>query len=251
MTSCSDTRRSAVIILILSTCCAFSQIAHEVVYVVACFDNGTTEVQIEFDAEEIVYVDFERHALVFTVPAFLVLDPREMFSDLGDYNNAEKAKNLCAAVLAYCVAEEKNPPEEREPPESVLYPAEEVQLGVENSLICFVNHFYPPFIEVSWTKNDHPVSEGVSFSRYYPNNDQTFHQFSTLTFTPSEGDIYSCTVEHSALQRPQTRIWGSSTEPDLHHQSHGVDVFCGVGLALGLFGVAAGTFLMVKGHHGR
>lgn len=40
-----------------------------------------------------------------------------------------------------------------------------------------------------------------------------------------------------------------STEPDFSHHSHGPDVFCGVGLAFGLIGVAAGTFLFVKGHH--
>lgn len=96
----------------------------------------------------------------------------------------------------------------KDAPESVLYPAEEVQLEVENTLTCFVNHFYPPDIKVSWTKNGRPLLEGVSLSRYYPNNDQTFHQFSTLTFTPTEEDIYSCTVEHSALDRPITRIWG-------------------------------------------
>ena len=95
----------------------------------------------------------------------------------------------------------------KDPPQSIIYPAEDVELGVENSLICFVNHIFPPYIEVSWTKNGRPVSEGV-LSRYYPNNDQTFHQFSTLTFTPSEGDIYSCTVEHLALEKPKTRFWG-------------------------------------------
>lgn len=44
----------------------------------------------------------------------------------------------------------------------------------------------------------------------------------------------------------------SFTEPDFSHDSSvGPDVYCGVGLAVGLLGVAAGTFLMVKGHHGR
>lgn len=69
--------------------------------------------QIEFDAEEILYVDFERQELVYTVPTFLVLDPREMFEDIGVYNDAMKAKNTCSAVVAYFIAEEKNPPEER------------------------------------------------------------------------------------------------------------------------------------------
>lgn len=93
-----------------------------------------------------------------------------------------------------------------DPPESSLYPADEVQPGVENSLTCFVNNFFPPGIKVSWTKNGSPVTEGVSLSRYFPNDDQTFHQFSTLEFTPEEGDVYSCTVEHLALDRPQTKI---------------------------------------------
>ncbi|XP_022621906.1 H-2 class II histocompatibility antigen, A-U alpha chain-like [Seriola dumerili] len=241
---CSDMRHSAVIILIFNTFCAYSEIPHEIARFVGCFDNGTTDVQFEYDAQEILYVDFEKKELVYTVPKFLVLDPSEMFSGLHVYKNALKGKRICTAVLAYVTAEEKNPPEEQDPPECVLYPAEEVEVGVENSLICFVNHFYPPSIKVSWTKNGRPVSEGVSLSRYYANSDQTFHQFSTLTFTPREGDIYSCTVAHSALERPKTRIWG----PEFSHQSLGPDVFCGVGLTLGFVGVAAGTFLIVKGH---
>ncbi|XP_071325277.1 H-2 class II histocompatibility antigen, A-U alpha chain-like [Trachinotus anak] len=242
---CSDMRRAAVIILILNHC-AFSEIAHEIVRFVGCFDNGTTEVLFEYDAEEILYVDFERQELVYTVPPFLVSDPSEMFEGLRVYIDAVKGKRVCSAVLTFFKLEEKNPPEEEDPPESVLYPAEDVQPGVENSLICFVNHFYPPFIKVSWTKNGHPVSEGVSLSRYYANNDQTFYQFSTLTFTPTEDDIYSCTVEHSALERPRTKIW----EPEFSHQSQGPDIFCGVGLTLGFLGVTAGTILIVKGHHG-
>ncbi|KAG7242234.1 hypothetical protein INR49_024280 [Caranx melampygus] len=166
---CSDMTHPVVLILMLNIFCAFSQIPHEVMYVVGCFVNGTTEVQFEFDSEELLYVDFQTEEIVYTVPTFLDPDP--------------------------------------DPPDTVLYAAEDVQEGVENSLICFVNHFYPPAIEVTWTKNGHLISEGVSLSRFHPNNDQTFHQFSTLTFTPKEGDIYSCTVEHSALGRPTARFW--------------------------------------------
>ncbi|XP_062255805.1 H-2 class II histocompatibility antigen, A-U alpha chain-like [Platichthys flesus] len=237
---------SAVIILRLNNFCTCSQIAHEAVTVVGCFENGSTQIHEEFDGEEIVYIDFDRKEFVYTVPTFIVPDPTELIIDLLNPKIISRGRNACKVVLAFCIAGEKNPSEEKDPPESIIYPAEDVQLGAENSLICFVNNFFPPYIEVSWTKNDHPVSEGVSLSRYYPNSDQTFHMFSTLTFTPSEGDIYSCTVEHSALKRPKTRIW----EADSSHQSHGADVFCGVGLTLGLLGVAAGTFLFVKGHHG-
>nr|XP_046254351.1 H-2 class II histocompatibility antigen, A-U alpha chain-like [Scatophagus argus] len=233
------------IILMLNCVSAFSQIPHEILYVVGCFTNGTAEVQFEFDAEEILYTDFQRKEIVYTVPKFIVLDPSHISVSMNLMRDALNNKDLCVDLAKVFAKEENNPPEERDPPETVLYPSEEVELGVENSLICFVNHFYPPDIRVSWTKNGHPVSNGVSLSRYYPNNDQTFHQFSTLTFTPREEDIYSCTVEHIALSKPKTRIW----EPKLSHPSLGPDIFCGVGLAVALFGITVGVFLIVKGHH--
>ncbi|XP_054478406.1 H-2 class II histocompatibility antigen, A-U alpha chain-like [Anoplopoma fimbria] len=245
MKTCSSgMKRLAFIILIINSFCVFSQIPHEFLVVAGCFENGTTESQFEFDSEEVLYVDFDREEVVYSMPRFVIDDPSTLFENLHVYKNARKHKKTCSAFVAICKAEEKNPPEEMDPPESILYPSNEVQFGVANILICFVNHFYPPGIKVSWTRNGHLVSEGVSLSRYYPNNDQTFHQFTTLTFTPKEGDIYSCTVEHLALDRPQTKIW----EPDFRHRSLGPDVYCGVGLALGLLGVVAGTFLMVKGH---
>ncbi|XP_073341041.1 RLA class II histocompatibility antigen, DP alpha-1 chain-like [Pagrus major] len=242
----SDMRRSALIILMLNSFCACSQIPHEVLYVVGCFVNGTVEVQFEFDAEEILYMDFPRNEIVYTVPRFLDPDPSEILFGMSTLRDALENKDLCLALTAMSAQEKKNPPEEIDPPESILYPAEEVQLGVENTLICFVNHFYPPDIRVSWTKNGDPVSEGPSLSRYFPNNDQTFHQFSTLTFTPRDGDVYSCTVEHLALDRPVTRIW----DHEFSHPSPGPDIVCGAGLTLGLLGVIVGVFFIAKGHHG-
>ncbi|KAK6274345.1 hypothetical protein J4Q44_G00392530 [Coregonus suidteri] len=138
-------------------------------------------------------------------------------------------------------------PQVKDAPESIIYPRDEEELGVENTLICFLNHFYPPPIKVNWTKNGLEVTEGAYLSRYYPNKDGTFHQFSTLSFTPQEGDVYACTVEHTALKDPKTRFW----EPEVSEvsgSSAGPAVFCGVGLTLGLLGVATGTFLIIKGN---
>ncbi|XP_051262635.1 H-2 class II histocompatibility antigen, A-U alpha chain isoform X3 [Dicentrarchus labrax] len=242
----SDMQRSALIILMLNSFCAFSQIPHEVLYVVGCFVNGTTEVQFEFDKDEILYVDFQKKDIAYAVPRLIDPDPSKFLGQTYEsiLSDALSQKDYCLSVMA--AAKEKNPPEEKDRPESILYPTERVELGVKNSLTCFVNHFYPPDIKVSWTKNGRPVSEGVSLSRYYPNNDQTFHQFSTLTFTPREGDMYSCTVEHSALDSPKTRIW----EPEVTPPGLGPDIFCGVGLTVGLLGVAVGVFFIAKGHHG-
>ncbi|XP_053183913.1 H-2 class II histocompatibility antigen, A-U alpha chain-like [Scomber japonicus] len=236
---------SAVAVLLLNTFYAFSEIQHEVVYLVGCFENGTTEAQYTFDAQEVLHVDFKREEIVYTVPKFIVLEPQEMFKNMHLYRNALKNRRACEVIVAL---EEKDEmiPDVKDPPESVLYPSEDVELGVENSLVCFVNHFFPPDINVHWTKNGHPVLKGVSLNQYYPNNDQTFHLFSTLTFTPEEGDIYGCTVEHSALESPTTRIW----EPDFSHQSLGLNIYCGVGLTVGLFGIAAGVFLIAKAKYG-
>uniref|UniRef100_A0AAV2MCZ2 Ig-like domain-containing protein n=1 Tax=Knipowitschia caucasica TaxID=637954 RepID=A0AAV2MCZ2_KNICA len=131
----------------------------------------------------------------------------------------------------------------RDPPENILYPAEEVLLGIENRLVCFVNRFYPPVISVTWTKNNCPVSKGVTTSAYIPNKDTTFHCFSTLTFTPEQGDVYSCTVQHPALEEPTTRIWDVDVE---RHQDLAVDLYCGLGLTVAFVGVAIGTYLTIK-----
>ncbi|XP_022051681.1 H-2 class II histocompatibility antigen, A-U alpha chain-like [Acanthochromis polyacanthus] len=243
----SNMKLSAALILLLHSLGTVAQFVHDITYVIGCFENTTTTVEYEFDGEEILHIDDDRQEVVYTVPAYLMPDPAHIFGDLHIYRNALKAKRACVGVVAYCKVEGIDPEEVKDPPESFIYPEDEVVLGLENSLICFVNHFFPPSINVSWTKNGLPVSEGLSFSQYYPNNDQTFHRFSTLMFTPSKGDVYSCTVEHSALETSKTRIW--DVEFPKSHQSLIADVYCGVGLCLGLLGVAVGTFLIVKGLH--
>ncbi|KAK6326918.1 hypothetical protein J4Q44_G00025630 [Coregonus suidteri] len=62
-----------------------------------------------------------------------------------------------------------------------------------------------------------------------------------------EGDVYACTVEHTALKDPKTRFWEPEVS-EMSGSSAGPAVFCGVGLTLGLLGVATGTFLIIKGN---
>uniref|UniRef100_A0A8C6LY59 Immunoglobulin C1-set domain-containing protein n=1 Tax=Nothobranchius furzeri TaxID=105023 RepID=A0A8C6LY59_NOTFU len=38
-------------------------------------------------------------------------------------------------------------------------------------------------------------------------SDRSFHIFSSLNFVPKDGDIYSCTVEHEALEEPKNWSW--------------------------------------------
>uniref|UniRef100_A0A8C6V278 Ig-like domain-containing protein n=1 Tax=Neogobius melanostomus TaxID=47308 RepID=A0A8C6V278_9GOBI len=191
-----------------------------------CFYNGTVEVIYEIDGDLALYADFQNNVIVSTVPPYVQFD-------IGPYpnifSNTLKAKRAC--LVAQTIAKEILKDTE----------APEVQ---ENHLICFVNRFYPPRVKVTWTKNNRPVSAGVSTSSYMPNNDQTFHCFSTLTITPEHGDVYSCTVEHAALETPTTRIWGEF----LTYLA--LDLYCGGGLTVAFVGVAIGTFLIVKGRYG-
>ncbi|KAM6979705.1 HLA class II histocompatibility antigen, DP alpha 1 chain-like [Aplochiton taeniatus] len=131
-----------------------------------------------------------------------------------------------------------------DPPVSAIYTRDVVELGAENTLICHVTGFYPAPVNVWWTRNGQNVTEGVGISVPYPNKDRTYNQFAHLRFTPEEGDIYTCSVEHRALTEPLTRMWDVEVSPP----SVGPAVFCGVGLTLGLLGVATGTFFLIKGN---
>jgi len=92
-----------------------------------------------------------------------------------------------------------------------MYSEDDVVQDVANTLICHVTGFFPPPVNVSWTKNNQIVSEGMSLSQYRLNSDGTFNIFSTLKFTPKEGDIYSCTVNHRSIPgQPQTKTWGET-----------------------------------------
>ncbi|RVE62689.1 hypothetical protein OJAV_G00159340 [Oryzias javanicus] len=232
----------AATLLIICSFVASSQTKHELSYFVGSFSNGSSEALLEFDSDEVFYVDFERKTFVYTGPSSGKTKLTEILQSLNLYNSAKKNIAVTLAMVEYFAAQTEEQ-EKKDPPEEMfLYTTAEVQLGVENTIICFVSGFYPPLIKVRWTKNGAPVSEGVSHSRYYPNRDQSFNQFSTLSFTPSETDVYSCTVEHPALESPRTVLW----EPEFHHQHHNLDVFFAVSLGLGLLGVAAGTCLIIK-----
>ncbi|XP_071252423.1 HLA class II histocompatibility antigen, DR beta 4 chain-like [Salvelinus alpinus] len=195
------------IVVLTAVVCTSAEIPHETVYVLGCLEKTKVEAEaaLQVDGEEVIYADFQSGQEVWTLPEFLGPFPSSTVRNF--YKNAVKGRRLCRDALALWILEEKRPPEVKDAPESTIYPRDEEELGVENTLICFANHFYPPPVKVNWTKNGLEVTEGASLSRYYPNEDGTFHQLSSLSFTPQEGDVYACTVEHTALEDPKTRFW--------------------------------------------
>ncbi|XP_060787146.1 H-2 class II histocompatibility antigen, A-K alpha chain-like isoform X2 [Neoarius graeffei] len=182
---------------------------------------------------------FEKKKVVMMLPPFA-----DSYYFPKQYEFAEANMPICQQNLKVFTEDFKGQPVPQDAPQSSVYPKENMELGSENMLICHFTRFFPPPVTVRWTKNSVDVTEQSTLSRYYLNKDKTYNQFSHLPFTPQEGDVYTCTVEHEALETPDTKTW----EVDVELPSVGPSVFCGVGLAVGLLGVATGTFFLVKGN---
>ncbi|XP_019896238.2 H-2 class II histocompatibility antigen, A-U alpha chain isoform X2 [Esox lucius] len=219
---------------------------HEIHFIYGCFESGDPEVGMMVDGDEVFYGFFNSNVVdvVWTLPKYppIKMNQIQKLLALEYVTNSEP---WCKENLAWGQMAQPKIPKVKEAPESTIYPREHVKLGENNTLICFVNNFFPPPVKMYWKKNGMEVTKGTSLSRYYPNKDGTFHQFSTLSFTPEEGDIYACTVEHTSLEDPESYFWEHEVS-EVIVSSAGYSVFCGMGLSLGLLGVATGTFLMVK-----
>ncbi|XP_067269566.1 H-2 class II histocompatibility antigen, A-U alpha chain [Pseudorasbora parva] len=202
---------------------------------------GSNEILFTYETEVAAYMDLEKQQLVLTVPDIVYglagLDKIPLqYDNPNDVALTHLCKDAYLRTLAF------NIPEPLDSPFTLVYPRHDVKLNANNTLICLVSGFYPPPVKVSWTKNNVNVTDESTIGRYYPNKDGTLNVFSRLSFIPEEGDIYTCSVEHKALQQPQTRTWDVEiTEPGI-----GPSVFCGVGLALGLLGLATGAFFIAK-----
>ncbi|KAF7650186.1 hypothetical protein LDENG_00129740, partial [Lucifuga dentata] len=92
-------------------------------------------------------------------------------------------------------------------PDISIYTRYKEEGGVANTLFCLANHFYPPTINITWSRNEVAVTAGVKNLRYRHNSDGTFHRISALSVTPQEGDVYCCRVDHEASQSHLSQSW--------------------------------------------
>lgn len=88
-------------------------VPHEFVYLLGCNLNGSAEIQFEFDAEQILYVDFQQKKNVYTIPAFIDPDPSQIMADRSVIQDSLTNRKACLALMALQAAEEENPPEQR------------------------------------------------------------------------------------------------------------------------------------------
>ncbi|XP_069375014.1 HLA class II histocompatibility antigen, DP alpha 1 chain-like isoform X2 [Paralichthys olivaceus] len=208
--------------------------------VVGCSDHEG-EQAYNLDGEEKWFADFIKREGVEPQPPFV---DHVSYVD-GTYQTAEANQQACKTSLDNARRAMKDFKIEDDPPSSpMIYTRDAVELGGENTLICHVTGFYPAPVHVYWTKNGVNVTEGTSLNVPYPNTDGSFRQTARLKFIAQQGDVYSCTVSHLALDQSLTKIW----DVDVQQPSVGPAVFCGVGLSVGLLGVAAGTFFLIKGN---
>lgn len=193
------------------------------------------DMSIELNEEPLAYYDYQHERPVVSVPNFLY--PIQ-FQDL-----IEQAHNPnCKQLLNVLNEVYKNSTEHLEPPWTTIYPRDEVKLNQENDLVCNVESFFPPPVSVWWSRNGVNISNGVTMSSYHRNADGTLGIYSVLSFIPDAGDSYSCTVQHPALDSPQTRTWDVEDE-----DSSVVPLVVLVGgLIVGLIMTGIGIYLIKK-----
>uniref|UniRef100_A0A673HIL2 Ig-like domain-containing protein n=1 Tax=Sinocyclocheilus rhinocerous TaxID=307959 RepID=A0A673HIL2_9TELE len=207
-------------------------------HLVGCSDTEREDMY-GLDGEEIYYYNFNKNKAVVAIPEFA---DSVSFRFPTDFEPCVYSTKICKDFLALFTNNYVHQAEQTDPPQTSIYPRDDVVVSVENTLICHVTGFFPPPVRVSWSKNNVNVTENITLSQYRPSSDGTYNLFSMLKIIPLEGETYSCTVNHKALQQPQTKIW-EAVLPGI-----GPSAFCGVGLTLGLFGVVTGAYFCIKAH---
>nr|XP_057922185.1 H-2 class II histocompatibility antigen, A-U alpha chain-like [Doryrhamphus excisus] len=233
-------KMKASLLLLLLLCGVSADNLHEELNVCGCSD-ADGEYVITLDGEILWFADFANNKAVEPQPDFIAHIPfRE-----GSFERAQVNLDVCKQNLNTSRQAMKDLPLVSEAPSLLfVYSRDEVVLGEKNTLICHVTGFYPAPVTVRWTRNGERVSPGGLTSSPFPNKDGSFQQTSQLEFTPQKGDIYNCIVEHRPTKALQSDMW----EIEAKQPGIGPAVFCGVGLIVGLVGVATGTFFLIKGN---
>ncbi|KAJ6652536.1 hypothetical protein lerEdw1_011442 [Lerista edwardsae] len=195
----------------------------------------------ENNEEELFHVDWGRKETVWRLPDFTTFASFE----------AQRALGILAILKKYVevlMQRSNRTKAQNVAPSSTLYTKNPVEMGDPNVLICFVDKFSPPVLNITWLRNGEEVSEGVEETGFYPSAEGTFRKFSYLPFIPEAGDSYVCRVDHWGLAESLSKLWYCKEPPHLPETLE--NVVCALGLALGILGIVAGTVLCVKARQG-
>ncbi|XP_030053121.1 HLA class II histocompatibility antigen, DM alpha chain isoform X2 [Microcaecilia unicolor] len=128
-------------------------------------------------------------------------------------------------------------------PKARVYTRSPLQLGKPNTLICYVSNFFPPTLNITWTKNSDLVWSGVNTTNAYPTHDLGFYMFSYLDIIPASDDIYGCHVAQEGEVYTTITYWvpKNAIPSDLLET-----VLCAVAFGIGAVCLILGIVLIVK-----
>ncbi|KAK7798068.1 hypothetical protein U0070_000938 [Myodes glareolus] len=211
-------------------------------------DKG--EFMFDFDGDEIFHVDIGKSETIWRLKEFgqfASFEAQGALANLAvDKANLEimiKRSNHTPDANGTPLSSASPPP--RLSPEVTVLTNSPVSLGEPNILICFVDKFSPPVVNVTWLRNGQPVTTGVSETVFLPRDDHLFRKFYYLTFLPSTEDYYDCRVEHWGLEEPLLEHWEFEEQTLLPETTE--NVVCALGLFVGLVGIIAGVVFITKG----
>ncbi|NXA24306.1 DRA protein, partial [Ibidorhyncha struthersii] len=191
----------------------------------------------EFDGDEIFHVDLQKAETIWRLPEFgnfATFEAQGALQNIAiDKHNLEnliKRSNRSQGAIV--------------PPDVMVFPKHQVELGEPNVLTCYVDKFWPSMISISWLRNGQKVTDGVLETIFYRGPEHTFRKFSYLPFIPTRGDYYDCRVEHEGLPTALLKHWEPQLPPVASESTE--TLVCALGLAVGIVGIIVGTILIIK-----
>ncbi|XP_066110441.1 HLA class II histocompatibility antigen, DR alpha chain [Saccopteryx bilineata] len=195
------------------------------------------EFMFDFDGDEIFHVDTEKKQTVWRL---------EEFGSFASFEAQGALANIAVDKANLEIMKKRsNNTRTPMPPEVTVLPHKPVELGQPNILICFIDKFSPPVVNVTWLRNGKPVTTGVSETVFLPRDDHLFRKFFYLPFLPSNEDVYDCQVEHWGLDEPLLKHWEFEALTPFPETTE--NLVCGLGLVVGLVGIIVGTIFIIKG----
>nr|XP_045722624.1 LOW QUALITY PROTEIN: HLA class II histocompatibility antigen, DP alpha 1 chain [Mirounga angustirostris] len=196
------------------------------------------EYMFEFDEDEQFYVDLDKKETVWHLPEFIHAFDYDAWRGIADIVGSRK--NLTTLIQWSNHTRATN-----DPSEVTVFPKEPVELGQPNTLICHVDKFFPPVLNVTWLHNGQMVTEGIAETIFLPSTEFRFHKFHYLTFLPTAEDVYDCKVEHWGLDQPLLQHW-EAQEP-IRVRETKETVVCVLGLVAGMVGIITGIIVLKTG----
>ncbi|XP_053159786.1 RLA class II histocompatibility antigen, DP alpha-1 chain-like [Hemicordylus capensis] len=187
--------------------------------------------------EEVFHVNWGKRETVWKLPEF-----KNFTSYVAQ--GAVSTMNILKNNLEALMKRSNRTRAQNAPPTATVFLKNPMGLGDPNVLICFVDKFFPPVLNITWLKNGEEVSKGVTETDFFPSTEATFRKFSYLTFIPQHGDFYVCKVDHWGLTHSLTKLWDAKESSLIPETAE--NVLCALGLAMGMLGIITGTVLFFK-----